>query len=57
LLNQVNAQYDKIDNLGYEPMPEEAYQNWLNSLKKAKEKQESNEIKKTFKLKLNKFKD
>jgi len=57
LLNQVNAQYNKVDNLGFDPMPEEAYQNWLNSLKKAKETQESNEIKKTFKLKLNKFKD
>ena len=57
LLHQVNTQYKKIDNLGFEPMPKEAYKNWLNSLKKAKEKQENKEIQQHFKLKLKSFKD
>jgi len=51
-LNKTNQQYNKVDNLGYEHMSEEAYQNWLNSLKEAKQKSESGEIKKTFQLKV-----
>ena len=57
MLNMVNAQYQKIDNLGYEPMPADAYQKWLNSLQKAKQEQESKSIENRFKLKLNTFKN
>lgn len=48
-LNQTNNQYKKIDDLGYQPMPDEAYENWLNSLKEAKNKQENETVKKQFK--------
>jgi len=53
LLNKVNNQYDKIDNLGYELMSAQAYEKWLASLKNSKEKQISNEIQKDFENKLN----
>lgn len=33
---KMNSQYDKIDNLGYIPMPEEMYQIWLKSFNKEK---------------------
>lgn len=39
-----NKQYDKIDNFGYEDMPEEEYEKWLNSLNEAKQKQESQKL-------------
>jgi len=48
-LNQTNNQYKKIDDLGYQPMPDEAYENWLSSLKEAKNKQENETVKKQFK--------
>lgn len=51
-LNNVNAQYAKIDNLGFEHMPAEAYENWLNSLKENKQQQESQEMKEQFDIKL-----
>jgi hypothetical protein len=41
LLKERNSRYRQIDELGYEIMPEEAYAKWLNSLQKAKAKQES----------------
>lgn len=52
LLNKTNAQYHKIDNLGYEHMPAEAYENWLNSLKEAKQKQQNREMRNQFDIKL-----
>lgn len=39
-----NKQYAVLDNLGYEEMPAEAYEKWLNSLNEAKQKQESRQI-------------
>ena len=41
LLNGVNRQYDLIDNLGFEPMPQEAYQQWLQAMKGEEQKRES----------------
>lgn len=48
-LNQTNHQYKKIDDLGYQPMPDHAYESWLGSLKEAKNKQENEIVKKQFK--------
>lgn len=39
-----NKQYDKIDFLGYEDIPADAYENWLNSLNEAKQKQQSEQL-------------
>ncbi len=44
LLDEMLAQYDRLDNLGFENMPLDAYENWLNSLNEAKQKQESNQL-------------
>lgn len=49
LLNKVNKQYDFVDNLGYEHMPAEAYQKWLQSMKGQKYIQDNETIKKQFK--------
>jgi hypothetical protein len=54
LLNNVNSQYNKVDDLGFEFMSAEAYQNWLASLKDSKQQQDSEEMKKQFNLKLQK---
>ncbi|WP_145953313.1 hypothetical protein [Chryseobacterium indologenes] len=40
-LNQINEQFNTIDNLGYAEMPASAYESWLGSLKTEKNKQES----------------
>ncbi|WP_106914523.1 hypothetical protein [Chryseobacterium aurantiacum] len=40
-LNNVNQQFNKIDELGYTEMPASAYESWLTSLKTEKNKQES----------------
>lgn len=40
LLMKTNKQYKTIDDLGFEPMPEDAYQKWLGSMKQEKNKQE-----------------
>lgn len=39
-----NKQYDKMDNLGYEDMPTDVYERWLNSLNETKQKQQSEQI-------------
>jgi len=39
-----NKQYGKIDNLGYENMPADAYEKWLGALNEAKQKQESQQL-------------
>lgn len=52
MLNKVNAQYDKIDNLGFEFMSAEAYESWLASLNETKKKQDSEEMKQQFNIKL-----
>jgi hypothetical protein len=44
LLDEILAQYDFVDNLGYENMPEDEYEKWLNSLNEAKQKQESQKL-------------
>lgn len=48
-LNAVNAQYVTIDNLGYTHMPAEAYQDWLQSMKKQENLQENERINEQFK--------
>jgi hypothetical protein len=40
LLEERNQTYQIIDASGYQEMPEQAYQEWLNSVNKEKEKQE-----------------
>lgn len=40
LLQERNQTYQIIDASGYQEMPEQAYQDWLNSVNKEKEKQE-----------------
>lgn len=52
MLNKVNTQYDKIDNLGFEFMSAEAYESWLASLNETKKKQDSEEMKQQFNIKL-----
>lgn len=40
----MQAAYDKVDGLGYQDMPKEAYQKWLKSIEQAKKKQENKEV-------------
>jgi hypothetical protein len=42
---QMHAAYEKIDDLGYQDMPKEAYQKWLQSLDHEKKNQENRELK------------
>lgn len=49
LLKEMHRQYALIDNLGYEHMPPEAYQQWLQSMKGEKQKEENKAIEKQFK--------
>jgi hypothetical protein len=44
LVNKVKAEKATLDALGYEQMPKEAYQDWLNSVEKEKSKQMQNVI-------------
>lgn len=44
LLNDMYAQYTTVNNLGFEEMPAEAYEQWLGSLQNAKQKQESQQM-------------
>ncbi|MCB6232350.1 hypothetical protein LIS90_13950, partial [Flavobacterium psychrophilum] len=48
-LKATNEQYNKIDDLGYQDMPKDAYQKWLGSLKGEKSKQDNENFKKQFK--------
>ena len=48
LYTQMQQYYKRIDNLGYQRMPPEAYQRWLASVKEAARKQESEAISKRF---------
>lgn len=49
LMKWVKSQYDFIDQLGYEDMPDEAYQAWLQSMNKEDEKQKNEELTKQLK--------
>jgi hypothetical protein len=40
-----NQLYELVDNLGYEPMPGDAYQKWLQSVQEEKNKQEGDQLK------------
>jgi hypothetical protein len=40
----MQAAYDKVDALGYQDMPKEAYQKWLKSIDTEKKKQENKEV-------------
>lgn len=53
LLEKVNQQQNKVDNLGYAPMPAKAYEKWLKSLKEVKQKRENKEIEKQFNIQPN----
>lgn len=57
MLNQTNAQYRKIDDLGYEYMSAQAYQKWLDDLMNAKQQQDNETIKQQFNIKINQFKN
>lgn len=57
LLNQVNDQYDAIDNLGFELMSPEAYQKWLMSLQQHKQTQDNQEMREQFNVKLQPLKN
>jgi len=48
LLKEMHRQYALIDNLGYEHMPPEEYQRWLQSMKGEKQKKENEAISKQF---------
>lgn len=48
-LKATNEQYNKIDDLGYQDMPKDAYQKWLGSLKGEKSKQDNENFKNQFK--------
>lgn len=41
----MQAAYDKVDGLGYQEMPKEAYQKWLKSIEAEKKKQQTKELK------------
>ncbi|RMZ58462.1 hypothetical protein D1632_12650 [Chryseobacterium nematophagum] len=49
-LNQVNEQFNTIDNFGYAEMPASAYEAWLGSLKTEKGKQESEALAERIRL-------
>ncbi len=49
LYNERNDLYDRIDNSGYQAMPAQAYQQWLQSLKEEKRKQESEKLREEIK--------
>ncbi|QTY27753.1 hypothetical protein [Flavobacterium sp. CS20] len=57
MLNETNAQYRKIDDLGYEYMSAQAYQKWLDDLMDAKQQQDNETIKQQFNIKLNQLKN
>ncbi|WP_333696032.1 hypothetical protein [Flavobacterium sp.] len=44
MLRDLNNQHLLIDNLGYEPMPQEAYELWLQAMKQETQKQENEAI-------------
>jgi hypothetical protein len=48
-LKATNGQYQKIDDLGFQQMPADAYENWLGSLKQAKSQQQNEDFRKQFK--------
>lgn len=48
LLDEMYAEYEIMDNLGFEEMPAHAYEKWLGSLQTARQKQESDQM--IFKL-------
>ena len=39
------AAYDKVDGMGYQDMPKEAYQKWLKTIEREKKKQENLQLK------------
>lgn len=49
LLESVNQQFNFVDNLGYEHMPEDAYQKWLQAMSGEKQRQDNEVISKQLK--------
>lgn len=52
LAKEIIALENKIDDMGYKEMPAQMYEDWLSSLKEQKHKQNNEELKKRFKLKI-----
>lgn len=48
----MQAAYDKVDNLGYQDMPKEAYQKWLKTIETEKRKQENRELEEKMKYEI-----
>ena len=53
LLNRTNAQYEKVEDLGFEFMSPEAYQKWLASLKNAEQQENNKALQAQFNQTLN----
>jgi hypothetical protein len=47
---------DKVDDLGYQDMPQEAYQSWLRSIEKEKKKQATKELNGRLQQEINQLK-
>jgi hypothetical protein len=52
----MKAAMDKVDNLGYQDMPPEAYQAWLKSIEQEKKKQASKELNGRLQQQINQLK-
>jgi hypothetical protein len=50
------AAYEKVDGLGYQDMPKDAYQRWLKSIDNAKKEQENKEIQERMKKEIESLK-
>ncbi len=53
---EMRAAVDKVDNLGYQDMPEEAYQRWLRSIEQEKKRQGTREIQERLQREINTLK-
>lgn len=49
--------FEKIDNIGYQDMPKEAYQKWLQSIEEEKKKQANQELKQKMQKELQQLKN
>ncbi len=56
LYQNVSKQYQQVDELGYEEMPEEAYQKWLHSVKEKQNKQKNTTLQSSIKNNLSTIK-
>jgi hypothetical protein len=54
---EMNAAYRRIDDLGYQDMPKEAYQRWLASIEQEKKKQASQKMKEQMQMEVQRLKN